>query len=188
LLATLACNRPEQPFPRRQAPGGPRFGTAINKPRKLDSIESGRAAPGGIAGRVPCETCHSLREEKALPSSASELEQFHRGLRVEHGSIGCSSCHAVGNPPSLHLANGERLAMTDALRLCAQCHGPQYRDYKHGAHGGMNGYWDLSSGGRVRNNCVDCHDPHLPKIPQVTPVRPPRDRFLSRNEGEDHGR
>jgi hypothetical protein len=65
------------------------------------------------------------------------------------------------------------------MRLCAQCHGPQYRDYQNGAHGGMTGNWDLSKGGRVRNNCIDCHDPHAPRYPTVTPSRGPNDRFLT---------
>jgi hypothetical protein len=63
------------------------------------------------------------------------------------------------------------------MTLCAQCHGPQFRDYQHGAHGGMSGFWDLSKGGRTRNNCIDCHDPHAPKYPTVTPARGPNDRF-----------
>jgi formate-dependent nitrite reductase cytochrome c552 subunit len=66
----------------------------------------------------------------------------------------------------------------EAMRLCAQCHGPQYRDYKRGSHGGMTGHWDLSRGERTRNNCVDCHDPHAPAYPGTTPVLPPRDRYL----------
>jgi formate-dependent nitrite reductase cytochrome c552 subunit len=62
------------------------------------------------------------------------------------------------------------------MQLCAQCHGPQYRDYRHGAHGGMAGHWDLAKGGRVRNNCIDCHDPHSPKYPTVRPAGGPLDR------------
>lgn len=187
-LTALACNRPEKSFPRRPAPEAGRFAAEIHRPKKLTSIETGSSAPGGVAGRVPCETCHSLRAPKALPTDAAQLTQFHRGLTVAHGDNTCASCHAPGNPPALHLATGERISLADAMRLCAQCHGPQYRDYRHGAHGGMLGYWDLSSGPRSRNHCVDCHDPHLPKIPQVVPMPAPRDRFLTNLEGGLHGR
>ena len=76
---------------------------------------------------------------------------------------------------ALSLAYG--LFPADALRLCAQCHGPQYRDYRHGAHGGMRGHWDLSRGPRERNHCVACHDPHAPAFGQFEPVPGPRDRF-----------
>ncbi len=66
--------------------------------------------------------------------------------------------------------------MNEALELCSQCHGPQRTSYDHNAHGGLNGYWDLSRGPRIKNHCVDCHDPHLPAIQQVVPVLPPIDR------------
>ena len=49
-------------------------------------------------------------------------------------------------------------------------------DLERGLHGGMNGHWDLTRGGRTRNTCVNCHDPHTPKFPQVLPVLSPRDR------------
>ena len=67
--------------------------------------------------------------------------------------------------------------MREALTLCSQCHGPQRRDYDHGAHGGMTGYWDRSRGGRQRNHCVDCHDPHQPAYVGGLPVPAARDRF-----------
>ncbi|MBI5610873.1 MAG: hypothetical protein HY902_18485 [Deltaproteobacteria bacterium] len=68
--------------------------------------------------------------------------------------------------------------MSSVIELCSQCHGPQARDYQHGAHGGMTGYWDLRRGDRFRNVCVDCHNPHVPAYPQFAPVQRPRDRFL----------
>ena len=67
------------------------------------------------------------------------------------------------------------MRLADAQQLCAQCHGPQTRDYVHGSHGGMSGYWDKTKGERVRRACVDCHDPHAPAYPAWTPVFPPRD-------------
>jgi len=63
------------------------------------------------------------------------------------------------------------------MTLCSQCHGPQRRDYNMGLHGGMNGYWDLTKGGRTRNTCINCHDPHAPAFPLVMPVLPPKDRI-----------
>ena len=75
------------------------------------------------------------------------------------------------------LADGQAVPYTEVMTLCGQCHGPQTRDYAHGAHGGMNGYWDLRKGGRTRNTCINCHDPHAPAFPLVMPVLPPRDRI-----------
>ena len=89
------------------------------------------------------------------------------------------SCHnAAEGYGSLRLADGKSLPYSEVMTLCAQCHGPQYRDYLHGAHGGMTGHWDLTKGGRYRNNCIDCHDSHAPKYPTVMPAAGPNDRFL----------
>ncbi len=99
-------------------------------------------------------------------------------MRYAHGERTCLSCHNARDYDTLRLADGSALAYRNVIKLCAQCHGPQYRDYRHGSHGGMNGYWDLSRGPRYRNNCVDCHDPHAPAYPRVRPAPPPRDRFF----------
>jgi hypothetical protein len=68
------------------------------------------------------------------------------------------------------------LPFSAVTQLCGQCHGPQKRDYDHGAHGGMTGYWDRSLGPRKRNPCTACHSPHSPAYPQVWPAPGPRDR------------
>jgi Zn finger protein HypA/HybF involved in hydrogenase expression len=153
--------------------------TAIHAAERLVSVDMGTDDTRGNPVRVRCETCHALRPEMPVPAEMSELKEFHLGLRFQHGSIECQSCHSPGQPPRLHLATGERVNTSEALRLCAQCHGPQYRDYQHGAHGGMNGSWNLAVGGRVKNHCVDCHDPHSPKPEPVLPAPRPRDRFLT---------
>jgi hypothetical protein len=78
--------------------------------------------------------------------------------------------------------------MREAMRLCAQCHMSQHRDYQHGAHGGMQGHWDLSRGDRIRNHCVECHAPHQPAYPPLRPLPPPQDRFAPAAHQEDgHG-
>lgn len=127
--------------------------------------------------RVGCATCHSLRDGATVPRSAQELDEFHVGLVVEHGDLACASCHDPAAPQSLRIATGERVPSRDVMRLCAQCHGPQKRDYDRGAHGGMEGYWDLSRGPRTRNHCVQCHAPHTPAYRGGSPVFAPRDRF-----------
>lgn len=147
-------------------------------PPKLTSIESGEVDALGRPVRIACATCHTLKEEARLPSSTAELTEFHVGMVFDHGSNTCGSCHTSEprKAPGLRLADGTKLPMADAIAVCAQCHGPQYRDYQHGAHGGMNGAWDLSRGDRERNHCVDCHDPHVPRVPAVHPAPRMRDR------------
>jgi hypothetical protein len=61
------------------------------------------------------------------------------------------------------------------VALCRQCHGPQARDFDHGAHGGMKGHWDLAHGDRLRHGCTTCHDPHSPAFSPMWPAPPPGD-------------
>ncbi len=178
LLLFACADRPRESAP---APGPRRGATQIHEPAKLISVESDARDSRGSPIRVRCATCHSVRDAGAFPDSAGALREFHSGLVVQHGPLSCGSCHVTmaGGQPMLHLSDGTPLQTQDTMRLCAQCHGPKYRDYTHGIHGGMSGYWDLSRGDRTRNHCVDCHDPHAPKFAPSRPVLPPKDRFLS---------
>ncbi len=173
LLALGGCGK-DQPARFQPPPGAPTGREILHQPAKLTSVESDQKDALGQPLRVSCESCHSLRETKAMPSRPEELKEFHQGLQFRHGELACTSCHQAKEPRTLHLATGEPLPMTEALTLCAQCHGPQYRDFKAGAHGGMTGHWDLSRGDRMRNHCVSCHDPHAPKYAGGHPVMPPR--------------
>ncbi|NLE85514.1 MAG: hypothetical protein GX607_03855 [Myxococcales bacterium] len=160
------------------APGLP-SGRVIIDGSRLGGVPSGQLDALGRPRRVACVSCHAQRSATSLPDAAGELREFHAGLTVRHGELHCSSCHDDERTHELRLASGEVLPGSEALQLCAQCHGPQTRDYRRGSHGGMRGYWDLSRGERRRNHCVDCHDPHEPAYRGGHPVHPPRDRFLS---------
>jgi hypothetical protein len=180
-LLVSACNPSVQPERFAPAPGAPTHDVSINEPAKLSSIPAVGAPTDGQGAqsvRLACETCHSLREPGSLPSAPGDLEEFHQDLVFDHGSNQCGSCHAPNEFDRLRLADGSTIPMTEVMTLCSQCHGSQARDYRYGAHGGMQGYWDLSRGPRTRNNCVDCHDPHAPAFVGGHPVLPPRDRFL----------
>jgi formate-dependent nitrite reductase cytochrome c552 subunit len=189
-LATVGCGSGDEPraFAARDGAAAGEVDTHI--PERLTSIETGETDPLGRPLRIRCASCHSVKAEAAMPSSPADLREFHVGLSFSHGALACSSCH-VSEPlraPQLHLADGTRLPMTEAMRLCAQCHGPQLRDYEAGAHGGMRGAWDRSRGGRVRNHCVDCHDPHVPGIRPVLPAERARDRIpMATRHGAAHG-
>jgi formate-dependent nitrite reductase cytochrome c552 subunit len=152
--------------------------TKIHEPEKLWSVETGKTDASGAPLRAACVTCHTLRTPNALPDKPEDLKEFHQGMLFDHGNNRCASGHVVGAQDVLRLADGRTVPMRDAIVLCGQCHGSQLRDYKAGAHGGMNGYWDLASGDRLRNHCVDCHDPHVPRFAPSNPVLPPRDRLL----------
>lgn len=128
----------------------------------------------GGAVEVACATCHTTREPSPTRST-EDLDEFHQGLVMQHGDLSCLSCHNEENYDTLKLADGTDVGFENVMQLCAQCHGPQSRDYRNGSHGGMNGYWDLSKGPRQRNACTVCHDAHAPAYPQLMPVFPPKD-------------
>lgn len=156
-----------------------RFPVHINRPSGPPVIEL-IDATGAIHGTsLSCSSCHSLREPDLTNRRPADLTTFHENLAFVHGDLSCLSCHNPDDYDALRLADGTRVEYTDVMTLCSQCHGPQARDYAHGAHGGMNGYWDLTRGPRTRNNCVDCHDPHVPAFPSMRPTFKPRDRFLN---------
>lgn len=173
--------------PRRPPPGPATGAIEIHQPARLTSVVTDEVDALGRPVRVACVTCHSLRTPTQLPTTMADLTEFHAGLRFTHGDLSCGSCHVVGDQRAVRKADGTTVDLRDAMVLCRQCHGPQARDYDHGAHGGMTGHWDLSVGGRTRNNCVDCHDPHAPAFEPTRPVLPPRDHGLTRSPANgDH--
>jgi hypothetical protein len=145
----------------------------IRKPLRTPVVFTGVTNLHGQPVAVACSTCHTTTKANPQISRSEDLDEFHQGLKFAHGAVSCLSCHNEKNYDALHLANGMSLAYENVMNLCAQCHGPQFRDYRNGSHGGMNGYWDLKAGGRTRNNCVDCHDPHAPAYVPVMPVFKP---------------
>ena len=153
---------------------GVRFPTEVHRPRTLGVVDTPLVDVHGTPIGVACETCHGPDAESAWVTRPGE--PFHTGVSLVHGPITRASCHDPDDRSQLRLADGTGLALEDAMILCAQCHGPQFRDYSHGAHGGMSGWWDTRRGPRVRNHCVDCHAPHAPAYASVLPAPPPADR------------
>lgn len=152
----------------------PHHPVCIRQTRSEIRVDSGRVDENGNPVMVSCATCHDTREPVIATNDAALLDQFHRGMRYEHGQLSCLSCHHAEDYNRLKLSDGRAIDFSSSMKLCAQCHGPQYRDYQNGSHGGMTGYWDLTRGPRQRNSCIDCHDPHHPAYPKVLPVFPPK--------------
>ena len=151
----------------------------IDRPDGPPAVDTGLFDANGQAVTANCTTCHATRQPDFAITDGAQLIDFHQGLITQHGDLTCLTCHNPDDYSALRRADGTSLPFTEVMQLCAQCHGPQYRDYVNGSHGGMTGYWDLSRGPRVRNHCIVCHDPHAPQYPQVMPVFKPRDRFLT---------
>jgi hypothetical protein len=163
-----------------------RHPVVVRKPAGRPGVPLGVCDEKGNPLSAGCATCHATKQANTEAKLGVPLTHFHQGLVGKHGNLSCTSCHnATDGYASLRLADGKSVPYSEVMTLCAQCHGPQFRDYQHGAHGGMSGHWDLTKGGRVRNNCIECHDPHAPKYPAVTPARGPNDRFQQTGGGHE---
>lgn len=159
------------------ATNAPLHAVMVKRPGGTPKVAMGLTNHHGEAVTVSCATCHATTRPNIETRAAAELDQFHQGLKYAHGNLTCLSCHNANDYDTLRMADSRPVAFENVITLCSQCHGPQRRDYDMGLHGGMNGHWDLTKGGRTRNTCVNCHDPHSPAYPLVQPVFPPKDRI-----------
>jgi hypothetical protein len=133
------------------------------------------AAPPFTDGVFPCMDCHADLE--ANPERR-KLKDAHGEIVLKHDEEHrwCLDCHDLKDRDQLRLASGQLVPFTESYRLCGQCHGPQYRDWKSGIHGKRTGYW---SGAKRYLLCVNCHWPHEPHFAALKPLPPPvRPQFL----------
>ena len=82
------------------------------------------------------------------------------------------------------LLNGEVIPFDESYRLCGQCHGSVYKDWKLGIHGRRVGQWD---GNKLYLLCAHCHDPHNPKFRKIPGLPTPQSPSYGRWEGDDSG-
>jgi len=111
-------------------------------------------------GIFPCSGCH---DPKAKVDLTHRRLQFHDEQQdvLKHGEARwCLDCHDAQNRDQLRSASGAPIAFTESYRLCGQCHGDKYRDWKVGVHGKRIGMWD---GEKTYFLCVNCHNPHTPR-------------------------
>lgn len=161
-----------------QSRTGAPFAATVRQPAGPPRVEVEQVDPQGRVGSVACSTCHSVRPADSTNYRPGDFDEFHLGMQFDHGKITCYACHNPSHMDTLRLADGSAVEYRDVMNLCSQCHGAQADAFAHGAHGGMNGFWDLTRGPQQRNNCIDCHDPHAPSFPKMIPTFKPRDRFL----------
>lgn len=149
----------------------------VRAPSGPPRVETAGSDPHGRVASIACSTCHAIRQANLENRSAATLDEFHRGMSFNHGDITCYACHNPNDSDTLRLADGSSVAYESVMTLCSQCHSKQAESFAHGAHGGMNGHWDLSRGPQMKNNCIDCHDPHVPRYPKMIVGFKPKDRF-----------
>jgi hypothetical protein len=124
-------------------------------------------------GIFPCSNCHEGMETNRTRRVLTEHADIT--LRHDQQHRWCLDCHDAQNRDVLHLASGEPVPFAESYRLCGQCHGEKYRDWRAGVHGRRSGSWN---GHKTYLLCAHCHNPHAPRFqplhPQPAPVRPAR--------------
>lgn len=129
------------------------------------------APPPMTEGLFPCSNCHASMETNR---KKRELKEEHSQIKLHHAETmrWCLDCHVARNRDKVKLYNGELINFNETYRLCGECHGPQYRDWRAGIHGKRTGYF-MGSGKRTYYLCAHCHDPHEPKLKPIKPEPPP---------------
>ena len=121
-------------------------------------------------GIFPCTDCHAHR----APSSVKRILTWHEDIDTifshDKENRWCLDCHSLASRDSLKLASGKLIPFQESFKLCGQCHGDKYRDWKVGVHGKRTGDWN---GKKVYLLCVHCHNPHSPKFKSLKPEAPP---------------
>lgn len=171
-----------------QPPGARSERASTGEPRERSASERvGGAAwmrPGEVLetppppfsdGVYPCTFCH---DETLKTNPKRRFIEDHEDIKLKHDeNRWCLDCHDANNRDVLHLASGDPLPFEESYKLCGQCHGEKYRDWRAGVHGRRTGRWNGQKGYLL---CVHCHSPHEPHFkpmaPKAAPVRPTRPR------------
>lgn len=122
-------------------------------------------------GIFPCSACHD--PEQPVNQRKRKLRIAHQEVVLRHGDEPrwCLDCHDPLDRDKLHLASGEKVPFEESYRLCGQCHGEKYRDWRAGVHGRRTGNWD---GEKQYLLCVNCHNSHAPHFAPLAPMPPPK--------------
>ena len=121
-------------------------------------------------GIFPCSDCH---DGEKTNFTRRVFTDDHKDIVFEHDADHrwCLDCHNPDNRDKLRLASGVLVPFEQSYRLCGQCHGDKFRDWKLGIHGRRSGKWN---GDKNYLLCVHCHNPHSPKFKPLQPKPAPR--------------
>jgi hypothetical protein len=148
---------------RASAPGAP---AAAAKPKATPEALVEAKAPPFSEGIFPCSECHKDQKDGARRELAFHEEQ-QKVFDHDAEHRWCLDCHDYENRDVLRLASGATVPFTESYRLCGQCHGDKYRDWRAGIHGKRVGRWD---GEKTYLLCVNCHNPHSPAFKGVADI------------------
>jgi len=138
--------------------------------RRADEGETYPVPPPPFSEDIfPCSECHAEMEPNP---ERRELIDMHDDIILDHaeGQRWCLDCHNLNDRDTLRLVSGEVIPFTESYRLCGQCHGDKFRDWKVGIHGKRTGDWN---GEKHYLLCVHCHDPHSPSFKPIHPFPAP---------------
>jgi hypothetical protein len=121
-------------------------------------------------GIYPCNDCHANFAPNPVRRNLTWHEDITAMFNHDSENRWCLDCHDLKDRNYLRLASGQLLDFKESYKLCGQCHGEKYRDWKVGVHGKRTGYWN---GKKEYLLCVSCHNPHSPKFKELTPDPPP---------------
>lgn len=143
---------------------------------------------GGDTSNFECNTCHEENKPGKLEFDDKGhvvLPAGHTDLVMQHGrnkrNENCFNCHDENNHALLRTRDGRKLKFEESALLCANCHGPTYRDWEAGVHGRASGHWNRAMGPVTRQECAACHNPHAPAFPPMKPAPGPHPLHESRN-------
>jgi len=133
-----------------------------------------------------CDDCHKLFASVPERTRGRPRTQ-HTEIDLRHGlNDGCLNCHDIAERERLRLHSGETVPFSEVAQLCAQCHGPVYRDWELGVHGKTVGAWNPELDQPVRYTCTNCHDPHAPAYPGIEPLPAPNTLRLEHDHDDAH--
>lgn len=118
----------------------------------------------------PCSDCHLDLDSDPTPRVLEMHEEIVESFEHAGEQRWCLDCHNPDDRDKLRLVNGQLISFEESYRLCGQCHGTIYRDWKAGVHGKRSGEWN---GKKIYRLCVHCHDPHSPRFKSIKPLPPP---------------
>ncbi len=121
-------------------------------------------------GIFPCSQCHAEMETNPERRVLGMHDEIDASFSHDKENRWCLDCHYAKNRDFLKLASGKLLDFKESYKLCGQCHGDKYRDWKVGVHGKRTGYWN---GQKLYYLCVNCHNPHSPKFKAIKPLPAP---------------
>ena len=161
---------------------GQAAGKETPRPAAADDLKLEVPPPPFSDGIFPCSDCHNPKD---LPPNRTRrtLTDAHDDIVLKHDEAHrwCLDCHDADDRDRLHLASGDPVPFEESYRLCGQCHGEKYRDWRAGVHGRRVGLWN---GAKSYLLCVHCHSPHEPRFkplaPKPAPHRPMRPGVVTR--------